>query len=96
MPHDLSYRQEKIQEKRKLTSFRDYLKEIASRYPSMFYRREGIVSRYPDTLRCTKILNAIEFFDYAPTQTLEKTEGNFFEEMQILRNILPMPNLVNR
>ena len=48
---DLAYRQQKIQEKRKQTSFRDFLKEIASWFPLNIYRVDGMLSRYPDTER---------------------------------------------
>lgn len=48
---DLSYRQTKIQDKRKQTDFREFLMEIASRYPLNIYRVNGTITRYPDTKR---------------------------------------------
>jgi len=49
---DLSYRQKKIQEKRKQTPRREFLKEIASWFQLSFYKNNGIISRYPETDRC--------------------------------------------
>ena len=48
---DLQHRQQKIQEKRKKTSFRDFLKEIASWRPLTFYQNNWMVSKYPETER---------------------------------------------
>jgi len=48
---NLSYRQEKIQVKRKATPWRDFVMEIASRMPVIFYKIDNNVSRFPDTSR---------------------------------------------
>jgi hypothetical protein len=93
---DLTYRQEKIQEKRKQTSFREYLMEIASWFPVVFHRRENFVSRYPDTPRCDDITTYNEFYDNAPRQTSNiYPEISFSESMQKLRNKIAKPNLIN-
>ena len=45
---DLSHRQQKIQEKRKQTSFRDFMMEIASRKNSMMFYRSAVgIGKYP-------------------------------------------------
>ncbi len=42
---------EKIQEKRKNTSFREYVKQIVSWFPVVFHKTQGYMSRYPQTER---------------------------------------------
>jgi hypothetical protein len=44
---DLTYRQQKIQEKRKQTSFRDFVMEICSRLPLNFYKNQNLITIYP-------------------------------------------------
>lgn len=46
---NLQYRQEKIQEKRKQTPWRDFVMEICSWMPVMFYNINGRISRFPKT-----------------------------------------------
>ena len=48
---DLAYRQQKIQEKRKQTPRREFVKEICSWYPLNLYNHGGMITRYPDTER---------------------------------------------
>ena len=93
---DLAYRQQKIQEKRKQTSFRDYLEEIASWFPVVFRRNGDFVSRYSNTPRCDSLSTHNDFFDFAPKQTLDiYAELSFGESFQKLWNKIPKPNLVN-
>lgn len=58
---DIKQRELKMQEKRKQTSFRDFIKEIASWFNANFYKNQGIVSRFPETKRCGKIYEAAEY-----------------------------------
>lgn len=60
---DLAYRQQKIQEKRKQTPFREFLLTIGSRQPMNFYKNQGYISRYPDTERTGRLI--------APTEEIE-------------------------
>gem|GEM_PF-3531941 len=46
---------QKIQEKRKTSNFRDFIKEIASRCPIIFHRNNNQISRYPETERSPKV-----------------------------------------
>jgi hypothetical protein len=48
---DLTYRQQKIQEKRKLTPWRTFLLEIASRYGYGFYKNGGGISRFSPSIQ---------------------------------------------
>ncbi|MDR2190294.1 MAG: hypothetical protein LBP53_03770 [Candidatus Peribacteria bacterium] len=94
--HDLTYRQEKIQQKRKQTPFRDFVMEIATWFPAVFHRNGTFVSRYPNTPRCDSLSTYNDFFDTAPKQTLDVyKELTFGEHLQKLRNKIPKPNLVN-
>lgn len=58
---NLQYRQEKIQEKRKKTPFRDFMREIASWRPITFYKTKGLISRYPETDRIGSIIGAKDY-----------------------------------
>ena len=58
---DIKIRQEKMREKRKETPRHDYLKEIVSRYPLVFYKHNGMTSRYPETDRVRSTRKFIEF-----------------------------------
>jgi len=48
---NLQQRQEKIQAKRKQTSWRDFLREIVSRYPLNMYKNNGLISVFPPNER---------------------------------------------
>jgi hypothetical protein len=50
-------RQTKIQEKRKKTPFREFLMDIASRYPLNIYKNNSLTSAFPPTERCGNIAN---------------------------------------
>ncbi|MDR2190269.1 MAG: hypothetical protein LBP53_03630 [Candidatus Peribacteria bacterium] len=92
--HDLTYRQEKIQQKRKQTPFRDFVMEIASRQPIGFYKIEGKVSRYPPTSRTKKLINAITFLDNRLGKNPEKeyhSNGDFFLQLKALWDEIPKP-----
>jgi hypothetical protein len=62
---DIKQRELKMQEKRKNTSWRDFVKEIASRMPMMLYKNDGIVTPYsPDSKRIKKVLSPKVFEEY--------------------------------
>jgi hypothetical protein len=48
---DLATWQKKIQDKRKQTPFRDFVRDICSWYPLSFYKTELGITRYPNTER---------------------------------------------
>lgn len=54
---NLQYWEEKIKNKRKQTEFRDFIKEVASWFNVMFYKNNGLVSRYPETDRVRHLLD---------------------------------------
>jgi hypothetical protein len=65
---NIAHRQQKIQEKRKKTPWREFVRDICSWYQITFYKNQGQISRYPESDRIGKLLPAINFFD-AMTQT---------------------------
>jgi hypothetical protein len=90
---DLTYRQEKIQEKRKQTSFRDFLMEIASWRPLNFYKNRGTFSRYPATSRSPKLASSEVFeqerYGYMKFP-LAQESTNFFENIHQLFLTVPV------
>ncbi|PID34993.1 MAG: hypothetical protein CR971_00545 [candidate division SR1 bacterium] len=62
MPHRLKVRQEKIQNKRRQTPWREFVKEIASWIPVNLYKVNGDITRYPETKRkIGKLVSLSEF-----------------------------------
>jgi hypothetical protein len=60
---NLNKRQSLVQDKRKQTDFRDFLKEIASRCPINLYKIDGKISRYPQTERVGKLVSSTQFME---------------------------------
>jgi len=58
---DLKYYQDKIKEKRMKTPFREFLIEISSWTPVIFYKDYWVISRYPKTKRIKWVLSVEEF-----------------------------------
>ena len=55
---NLSYRQQKIQGKRKQTPWRDFVMEICSWMPIILYKNNGLISVYPDNGKISIIENS--------------------------------------
>ena len=62
---DLQYRQDKIQENRKQTPWRVFVKEICSIRPLTLYKNQNIISRYPISERCGTLSGIDEYNVYA-------------------------------
>lgn len=67
---NLQHRQETIQAKRKQTSFRDFLMEIASWMPVMFYKINWKISRFPQTWREWELIS-VAWYPMHETISLE-------------------------
>ena len=78
---DLAYRQQKIQEKRKQTSFRDFVMEIASWMPMQVYRQEGIITRFPPTERSPKLCQSLADFYEVSVEQEFLSENSFFQQL---------------
>jgi hypothetical protein len=64
---DLTHRQGKIQQKRKQTSWREFVREICSWYPFVLYNRNALISVYPDTERSCPIIPHKAFLEEIDT-----------------------------
>jgi hypothetical protein len=93
---NLQHRQEKIQEKRKQTPWRDFLMEIASWYTINLNKNSTMVSRYPSNDRMGSIISKTEYesnWDQMNIINLDKALW-FFEQLYTLRKIFKHPNIL--
>jgi len=84
---------QKIQEKRKTSNFRDFIKEIASRCPIIFHRNNNQISRYPETERSPKV-RANKMFEQERWNMLSYGQDHhsnspFFDQFFQLRKEVP-------
>ena len=84
----IEYFQELIQEKRKKTPFRDFLKELGSWEILNLYKRDGKISRYPESDRI-KVLDDKEYRNASSYIQEYNTWKSFFENFQGLIDIFP-------
>ena len=78
-----------IQEKRKKTPFRDFVKELGSWDILNLYKRNGKICRYPESERIKKLWN--NFWEDAPTFTREYDFSlSFLANFQALQDTIPM------
>ncbi len=93
---DIKYFQNKIKEKRKLTDFRDFLKEIVSWHPFILSKNWWYISRFPKTLR-VKITSNKDFNENRDELTTHSVDYDFdkwfFENFEILFKNTPLPNV---
>lgn len=91
--------QEKIQENRKKTPWREFVKQIASWQPNVFYKYDNIVSRYPKTDRIGWVIKYDEFYENNTPEYYEwisyNHEKGFFENVASLREKMLFPNMIN-
>lgn len=76
---DIKFWEKKMQERRKQTPWREFVKEIASRQSLLFYKIHGILSQYPDTPR---IGGVMEYSQYEPQTPELHIQGNFFDKLK--------------
>jgi len=81
---DLKYYQDKIKQKRMKTPFRDFLKEIVSWIPIVFYKNNWIVSRYPKTNRIKWVLSIKNYEENR--DNLIKNWNNYNFSLNFLEN----------
>ena len=58
---NLEYRQKKIQDKRKQTPWRDFVRDVCSWYQVNLYKNNGVISRFPETPRCGTVYPAASY-----------------------------------
>ena len=93
---NLKYWKEKIQQRRKQTSFRDFLMEVSSWYTLTLYNNRGIISRFPDTPRVKNVISNKEF-EKGRDNLLERwihynTEESFLNNFDTLFKSIDMVN----
>jgi hypothetical protein len=73
---NFTHRLEKLQHKRKKTSRRQFVMEVCSRTPMMFYKIDGQISRFPKTGREWKVCS-IKEYEHAESVECDY-DGDFF------------------
>lgn len=72
MPHRLKQRQEKIQEKRKQTPWREFVMEIASWFPLVLYKHDNSLSRFaPDSLRIWSVVSCDDYAQWIEQYSID-------------------------
>ena len=96
---NLKHWQEKIQEKRKQTSFRDFIKDIASWQPIVFHKSSWMVSRFPSTDRMPEVVGYSDYYDQGwseYTHGIDYDESkSLFENYAELRKSVKGINMIN-
>lgn len=95
----MKQRQDKIKEKRKQTSFRQFLQEIVSWQPLVFHRTDGVISRFPKTERIKDVVKYKDFDKvnetiFAQGQDYDFTK-TFWENFQSLFKKVSMPSMIH-
>ena len=89
---DLKIRELKMQEARKHTPWRDFVKDICSWRPMTFYKIWHLVSRYPNTSRINKVIGhkeAIEQRDILLQHgVLYNSWESFFSQMGLIKEFV--------
>ena len=76
--HDLNYRKQKIQQKRKQTPWRQFVMELCSRYGMTFHKHGKRVDGYPDLWRIT--LTSFEEFESLRWSEYSLTGETFMDQ----------------
>lgn len=94
----LNYWEDIIQKKRKWTIFRDYIKELWSWYPIVFYKNNGKISTYSQEKELN-IVSTKEFFDRLDNNTDYWIEYSFdiwfFDNFEKLYKSIPLPAVIS-
>ena len=91
----LKYYQNLIQEKRKKTPFRDFVREIASWNTLNIYKNSWNISRYPETWRVKKLWGNIWEESSTIYEEWDDKKGGFFSHFQKLLNRIPLQYLLD-
>ncbi len=91
---NLQARQEKIQAKRKQTSWRDFVMEIASWAPYNLYKRNWLITVYKDTERLPLVISAKEYNSQRDWyKSVLVYETDFFKNLSDLISHTALPNI---
>jgi len=87
---ELKHRKEKLQEKRKKTPWRQFVRDVAAWMPMVFYKRDGGVSRFPETGREGELVSVKDFDpDNIVFLDENETSGDFFSDLTKLFQLQP-------
>ena len=89
-----------MKDKRKKTSFRDFLKEVTSWVPlTMFFNRDGYISRFPNSTRIKKVIHKDDYEVKRDNFTNEGKEYTdkipFQDQVQELFQSIDFPNTIS-
>ena len=91
--NNLSQRQTIIKEKKMQNSFRDFIRDIASRYPLVIYKQQWMLSLYPEHERSCKVISHQDFESSIPDLVSQGLDYDhqlwFFENFQKLFHHVP-------
>ena len=95
---DIKQREEKMQEKRKNTPWREFVKEICSWQPLVLYRHKSWIGRYPNNNRTKQIVNR-KIADENRDNLINKwilfnNSLPFFDNLQSLFNSTEIANII--
>lgn len=95
---NLQHRQQKILNQAKETDFRDFVMQIASRYPLNLYKQDGMMTRFPPTERSPRIISKAEFADSMDHNTQYGVDYDmsqtFWSQLSSLFKTVPMSHLI--
>lgn len=94
---DIKYYQKVIQDKRKQSSFRDFLMDVCSWYGLSLYSNKGNISKFPDTARIKGVISNTEFeksrdslwdmgLDYDEKMSFFEQFKNLFQSIDMFSN----------
>jgi len=90
---DLQYRKKKMQDKRKQTTWREFVRDIASWRPMTFSRIDSRTSRYPQTDRIDNLIASMEYEQLRDWLTeyglVVDSEKSFFDQFANLFASVP-------
>jgi len=96
---NIKQRVDQIKNKRKQTSFRDFLKQIVSRQPIVFYKTDGVVSRFPKTDRIKSVVKCSNFDKINEDIVARGQEYNFnkpfWENFSSLFHKISLPSMIH-
>jgi len=90
---DVRVREDKIKEVRKQTSFRDFVKEITSRYNFNLFRYQWHISRYPEVERNKNIVDDLSIS--MNNSCIGEYTGDFFKDFHDLYTRSPKANILH-
>jgi len=96
---DLKIRQDKIKAARSQTPFREFVKEIGTWFSLVLHKKDGMISKYPDTPRVKKIIPYKEFHEREDERLKNGLDydhnKSFLEQWTELFKTTPHPNVIN-